>query len=109
MVKASVLVYFRVLIRPMTRKITEQRKQRFLLALAETGNVRASCIAAAVSRQPIYDLRHADPFFCESVGGGRGDRRRSLGKRGVAAGCGWRSFSRWFRRAGWFVISRASR
>jgi hypothetical protein len=50
----------------MTRKITAQRKQRFLLALAETGNVRASCIAAAVSRQPIYDQRHADPAFAKA-------------------------------------------
>lgn len=69
----------------------EQRKQRFLLALTETGNVRASCVAAAVSRQPIYDQRHADPFFAKAWEEAVEIAADRLGKRGVAAGCGWRS------------------
>jgi hypothetical protein len=49
-----------------TRPITERRRQRFLAALRETGNVRGACIAAAVPRTNIYEHRHADEAFAKA-------------------------------------------
>ncbi|MGC2522851.1 MAG: hypothetical protein WA417_09475 [Stellaceae bacterium] len=44
-------------------RITARRRQRFLEALAETGNVTLAARAAAVSRTSIYAHRHADDDF----------------------------------------------
>jgi hypothetical protein len=49
-----------------TRPITERRRQRFLAALRETGNVRGACIAAAVPRTNIYEHRRADEAFAKA-------------------------------------------
>ena len=44
-------------------RITRQRRQRFLEALAATGNVTLAARAAAVSRTSIYAHRQADEDF----------------------------------------------
>lgn len=44
-------------------RITARRRQRFLEALAETGNVTLAARAAAVSRTSIYAHRNADDDF----------------------------------------------
>jgi hypothetical protein len=44
-------------------KLTPARQQRFLKALAETGNVSASVDLAATSRTRIYELRKVDQAF----------------------------------------------
>jgi hypothetical protein len=50
----------------MSRPITEKRKQRFLVALTECGNVTQACLAAAIGRQRVYECRHADPNFAKA-------------------------------------------
>jgi hypothetical protein len=47
-------------------RITGKRRQRFLDALAETGNVTLSARAAAVSRASIYEHRAADAVFAKA-------------------------------------------
>ena len=44
-------------------RVTKQRRQRFLEALAATGNVTLAARAAAVSRTSVYAYRQADEDF----------------------------------------------
>jgi hypothetical protein len=44
-------------------KLTKPRQERFLRALAETGNVTAAVAVAGTSRTRIYERRKADPAF----------------------------------------------
>jgi hypothetical protein len=44
-------------------KLNKARQQRFLKALAETGNVTAAVTAAGTSRSRVYELRKVDPTF----------------------------------------------
>ena len=41
-------------------------KQIFLTSLAKTGNVRASCVKAGVTRKTPYEVRGRDPRFAEA-------------------------------------------
>jgi hypothetical protein len=44
-------------------KLTKERRERFLKALADTGSVTAAVAVAATSRSRVYDLRKPDPVF----------------------------------------------
>jgi len=44
-------------------KLTRERRERFLKALADTGSVTAAVAVAATSRSRVYDLRKADRVF----------------------------------------------
>jgi hypothetical protein len=44
-------------------KLTRARQDRFLQALADTGNVTAAVAAARTSRSRVYALRKSDPAF----------------------------------------------
>jgi hypothetical protein len=47
-------------------KLTTARRERFLEALANTGNVTAATAAAGTSRTRVYELRKADPAFASA-------------------------------------------
>lgn len=49
---------------PRTPKKTG--RERFLEAIARTGNVKAACEAAKIGRRTAYDWRGADPEFAEA-------------------------------------------
>jgi hypothetical protein len=49
-------------------KLNNARRQVFLRALAETGNVAAAVEIAGTSRSRVYDLRKADPLFAVAWG-----------------------------------------
>ncbi len=44
-------------------KLTKERRERFLQALADTGSVTAAINIAGTSRTRVYELRKADPAF----------------------------------------------
>ena len=44
-------------------KLTKERRERFLQALADIGNVAAAIGVAGTSRTRAYELRKADPAF----------------------------------------------
>lgn len=44
-------------------KLTKERRERFLQALADTGSVTAAIGVASTSRTRVYELRKADPTF----------------------------------------------
>jgi hypothetical protein len=44
-------------------KLTRERQERFLKALAETGIVSAAVEIAGTSRMRVYELRKRDPAF----------------------------------------------
>jgi hypothetical protein len=44
-------------------KLTEARRERFLNALAETGNITAAVVLAGTSRTRVYELRKVDEDF----------------------------------------------
>jgi hypothetical protein len=44
-------------------KLTEARRERFLNALAETGNITAAVVLAGTSRMRVYELRKVDEDF----------------------------------------------
>lgn len=46
-------------------KLTEQKKEKFLRLLKETGNVSKSAQAIGIKRQTLYQLRDKDPKFKE--------------------------------------------
>jgi hypothetical protein len=51
---------------PTKRRVTARRQQRFLAALAETGNITLAARAAAVPRSSIYEHRAADAAFAKA-------------------------------------------
>jgi hypothetical protein len=44
-------------------KLTKERQERFLKALADTGSVTAAVAMAGTSRTRVYELRKIDPAF----------------------------------------------
>ena len=44
-------------------KLTKERRERFLLALANTGSVTTAVAVAGTSRTRVYEFRKADPTF----------------------------------------------
>lgn len=49
-------------------KLTKARQERFLKALAETGNVTAAVAMAGTSRTRVYELRKTDAAFAAAWG-----------------------------------------
>jgi len=47
-------------------RLTKERQESFLKALANTGSVTAAVAMAATSRTRVYELRNADPVFASS-------------------------------------------
>jgi hypothetical protein len=47
-------------------KLTKERRERFLRALADTGSVAAAVGVAGTSRTRVYELRKADPEFASA-------------------------------------------
>jgi hypothetical protein len=47
-------------------KLTSERQERFLKALANTGSVTAAIAVANTSRTRVYELRKADPSFASA-------------------------------------------
>lgn len=45
--------------------LTAKKKEAFILALAQTGNVSKACVKAKVSRPTVYRHRATDPAFAE--------------------------------------------
>lgn len=48
---------------PSVSRFTKSKRAAFLLRLADTANVSASCAAAGVSRQTAYALKRRDAVF----------------------------------------------
>ena len=47
-------------------KLTQERRERFLQVLADTGSVTAAVAVAGTSRTRVYELRKADPAFASA-------------------------------------------
>jgi hypothetical protein len=47
-------------------KLTKERRERFLQALADTGSVTTAVAVAGTSRTRVYELRKADPAFASA-------------------------------------------
>ena len=47
-------------------KLTKERRERFLQALADTGSVTAAIADAGTSRTRVYELRKTDPAFASA-------------------------------------------
>jgi hypothetical protein len=47
-------------------KLTKERRERFLQALANTGSVTTAVAVAGTSRTRVYELRKADPAFASA-------------------------------------------
>ena len=58
-------------------KLTRDRQERFLEALAKTGIVALAAGIAGTSRTRVYELRKRDTAFAEAWEGRRAGRRRA--------------------------------